>query len=505
MCENRIKPDFWKTFLIPHKNLHIVGMLGRFSTNNKISKIALLISLLGCCYPVFLMHLNEPVIHLWDEASYAHNALQMLKHKNPLVVYAFDQPDLYNTKPPLVIWLMAASIKLLGWNELAVRLPAALAGIGCVWLVFAWLNKATQNMFTAFCGALVLMSSYAFTGWHIARTGDTDVWLAFFLLSGVYQCWLYTVSKQNTHWYLFVLSIAAACLSKGISGLLPLPGCLAFMFHQNRFNALPPLKHLLMGLLLWIVLVPGYYLVRESMQSGFLAMVWQNEVGGRLHTQTFINPQGNLPAYVYLKAMITENRYLLWIWILPVALISLLIKRANRAGLMAIYCALSILAIISLSKTKLPWYDAPLYPFFALIIALALDEWSKQIRLLPWFLVILSIYPFYQIIHRNLHPVDEFNFPQALHYFRQNKQVKEKMVVYERHMLYPIHFYLTRDSIEGYRSAMVSPAEARLKENDWVMTLTEERKKELQDVYHTELSGSYYNCTLHRITGIQHD
>jgi 4-amino-4-deoxy-L-arabinose transferase-like glycosyltransferase len=66
--------------------------------------------LLALCYPVFFLHLNEPVMHLWDESSYAHNAMQMIKHKKPLVVYAFDVPDTYNTKPPFVVWMMAISI-----------------------------------------------------------------------------------------------------------------------------------------------------------------------------------------------------------------------------------------------------------------------------------------------------------------------------------------------------------------------------------------------------------
>jgi 4-amino-4-deoxy-L-arabinose transferase-like glycosyltransferase len=68
-------------------------------------------------------------ISLFDEALYANNALEM-SHTNNFFVLTLDyKPDLYNTKPPLAIWLMAASIKLFGANEWAIRFPSILAFI----------------------------------------------------------------------------------------------------------------------------------------------------------------------------------------------------------------------------------------------------------------------------------------------------------------------------------------------------------------------------------------
>src|SRR5687767_10138855 len=46
-------------------------------------------------------------IRIWDEAIYANNALEMTETGNLLVLHNNGEPSLYNTKPPLNIWLQA--------------------------------------------------------------------------------------------------------------------------------------------------------------------------------------------------------------------------------------------------------------------------------------------------------------------------------------------------------------------------------------------------------------
>src|SRR5688572_17362545 len=69
-------------------------------------------------------------IRIWDEAIYANNALEMTETENLLVLHNNGEPSLYNTKPPLNIWLQALSIRVFGINEFAIRLPSYLALLG---------------------------------------------------------------------------------------------------------------------------------------------------------------------------------------------------------------------------------------------------------------------------------------------------------------------------------------------------------------------------------------
>src|SRR6516164_9400337 len=74
--------------------------------------------------------LNEP-----DEGRYSEIAHEMIETGDWLVPHFWYLPHL--DKPPVTYWLVAASVKLFGLNEWAVRLPVALAGISGV--IAAWL------------------------------------------------------------------------------------------------------------------------------------------------------------------------------------------------------------------------------------------------------------------------------------------------------------------------------------------------------------------------------
>src|SRR6185295_17365300 len=101
---------------------------------------------------VIFYRLGQHPVYWWDEARVALNSLEMLNHPG-LVVRYDGAPELWNTKPPLAIWLNALSLTLFGVNEWALRLPAALAGIGTVLAVYNFTNRLSGK-FTGLLAAL---------------------------------------------------------------------------------------------------------------------------------------------------------------------------------------------------------------------------------------------------------------------------------------------------------------------------------------------------------------
>lgn len=73
-------------------------------------------------FPLFL-HMDTLSARLFDESRQVLNALEMLRSGDWLVTRYQGVADLYNTKPPLLFWLITASYALLGPGELAMRLP----------------------------------------------------------------------------------------------------------------------------------------------------------------------------------------------------------------------------------------------------------------------------------------------------------------------------------------------------------------------------------------------
>src|SRR5262245_6165309 len=77
-------------------------------------------------YPVFGF-LDMLPIRIWDESRLAANAFEMYFNHDYIVTRYGGLPDLWSTKPPLMIWLQVLCMHFVGFNEIAVRLPSAIS------------------------------------------------------------------------------------------------------------------------------------------------------------------------------------------------------------------------------------------------------------------------------------------------------------------------------------------------------------------------------------------
>jgi len=78
--------------------------------------------------PIF-QRLDFYTIRIWDESRLAINAYEMYHSGNYLIPTYKGEPDMWSTKPPLMIWVQVLSMKLFGVNEMGIRLPSALAAL----------------------------------------------------------------------------------------------------------------------------------------------------------------------------------------------------------------------------------------------------------------------------------------------------------------------------------------------------------------------------------------
>ncbi len=73
----------------------------------------------------------------WANTYYSAAVRSMLRSWHNFVFASFDPGGLVSVdKPPLALWVEAASAKLLGYSGFAILLPEALAGVAAVWLLY---------------------------------------------------------------------------------------------------------------------------------------------------------------------------------------------------------------------------------------------------------------------------------------------------------------------------------------------------------------------------------
>jgi hypothetical protein len=128
-------------------------------------------------YPLVFHRLGDRELSSSHEARAAQDAQAMLLDRR------WDLPQLFDRKvelqkPPLYYWLVAGVAlargrPVDGW---AVRLPAALAGLGCA-LLLALLGGRRGRPIAGACAGLMLLTALHFT-W-LARVGRIDLPLAF--------------------------------------------------------------------------------------------------------------------------------------------------------------------------------------------------------------------------------------------------------------------------------------------------------------------------------------
>src|SRR5262249_16209318 len=132
---------------------------------------------------------------------------------------------LYFHKPPLLFWLSALSVKLLGISLFAIRLPAMLAGAACASAVFLWCAKYRSPLEGALGAAMLVTCPIALT---LSRLVYTDMLCAACITIAMTAVALDPELRLLRTSLLLGAFTGAAILAKSVAGLLPLMAVGAF-------------------------------------------------------------------------------------------------------------------------------------------------------------------------------------------------------------------------------------------------------------------------------------
>jgi 4-amino-4-deoxy-L-arabinose transferase-like glycosyltransferase len=318
---------------------------------------------------LLLAPLSTYPLELWDESRVAVNALEMLwKGPGLITTYGF-QPDLWNTKPPLLVWLITATMTAFGPSEWAVRLPSALAAAVTVGIVMWFVWRLTRTVSAAVLACILLVASRGFYGSHAAATGDYDALLTCFTTA--YLCVLFfAVHRRRAPgaWILGAgLLMAAAVMTKSVAGVIPAAGMVPYMMLTRRWRR-PLTSVAYLGAAAIVVLATVcFYAGREMAAPGYLHAVLHNDLAGR-----YLDTIGNhrQPAMYYLTVIASNFSAGPFVLLLFAGLF--VATGRTRLGLVFSICtAATVLFVFTLSATKLRWYVLPAYPFLAAGTALS--------------------------------------------------------------------------------------------------------------------------------------
>jgi len=306
------------------------------------------------------------------DALYSHIAQQMAKNGDWVTPYANGVRFL--DKPPMMYWLMALSYRVLGCNEFAARLPAALAVLGISVLMFLMGKRAggASAGFTAGMAVALCIGTFLFT-----RQAFPDVIFVFFLTLAIFAFHEWYLNERNPLLpaLLFYASLAGAVLTKSLIGLVfPVAIIMIFLIAARDLRRVLHL-HILKGSLLFICLALPWHILAARRNPGFLWYFFVNE--------QFLRFMGKRQPVDYESISLPVFWALVLLWLFPWSAFLPAIRHLFRKfswqelrtrctiWLCAIW-AVVVLAFFSVSS-RIEHYSMPIFPPLALLLAVALS------------------------------------------------------------------------------------------------------------------------------------
>jgi 4-amino-4-deoxy-L-arabinose transferase-like glycosyltransferase len=323
---------------------------------------------------------------LWnpDEPRYTEVAREMRQSGDYIVPHL--NGEVYSQKPPLQMWAMLAAAAVTGGlDETAARLPAALAAIGTVLLVF----RIGFRLFGR--GAAALSAAVFATASHIlwqGRVGQIDMLLIFLVTLAVWF-WVRAWTEQRPALnLLFFAAAGLGTLAKGpVSLLPPLISILVFcLWTRNETSTRDTrvgwglLRDLRVGrgLLVYLGVVLAWGI--PALVRGGSAYIEQ--IGFRQTVTRYAEPWHHFaPPWYYLQSVLAD--FAPWILVLPAAVVAgwrFFGGRERRAFQFAICWVVVTLVFFSISSAKRSVYVLTMFPALALLVGTGLDALARRAR-----------------------------------------------------------------------------------------------------------------------------
>jgi 4-amino-4-deoxy-L-arabinose transferase-like glycosyltransferase len=362
------------------------------SFNNRFGHYALLLAVAGV---LIFPHLGRPSLWDIDEGNNAEAAREMMESEN-WIVPTFNY-QLRVDKPALLYWLQIAGYRLCGVNELAARLPSALAALLTVLLVYE-LSRGMFNPATALIAGIMVVSTIGFCA--SAHFANPDALLHACTTLSLLIFWR-SYAKSGRGWFV-PAGIAAgfAVLAKGPVGLvLPLAVVASFLLWSGQLRLLWDRRLMWGGLAFTLVALPWYIWVTNDTKGDFLRGFF-----GTHNVNRFLNPMENHRGPVFYYLAVLAVGFAPWSIFSGFAAWYGTGERGrqddgNTVGELKIgavyrflWCWIAVyLLFFSLAATKLPNYILPVYTPLAILTARFLERWRRQAIAPPHWAFLLSL------------------------------------------------------------------------------------------------------------------
>lgn len=332
---------------------------------------------------IYSINTQGLMLYALDEAKNAGCAREMYQSEEWIVPMFNGQ--LRTDKPPLHYYHMMLSFRVFGVNPFAARFFSGIYGALTVLLVFLFSKKHLGIKAAVWSVAALLASIHMAFQFHFAVP---DPYLIFFLtLAGF--CFFEAYQNPKLKYLIgLYLGVALGTLAKGPVAI-GLPGLifLVFLLTQRQVNwqTLRPLKPFLGAIFVVILVLPWYLLVWQATNGQWVKdFLFTHNLNRYAETMESHRSFFVLPIIFPLVGMLPLGVFL------PQAIRTAWKQKESITSftLVAIAC---FVVFFMFSRTYLPNYTAPAYPYLAILIGNYLAKTTVHSRLKIGYLLLMII------------------------------------------------------------------------------------------------------------------
>lgn len=316
----------------------------------------------------------------WDESRNGVNAFEMLQNKHYFGLYYDGVIDSWNSKPPLMIWLISLSYKIFGVSVLALRIASYLAFIATLFVLYKIITQFETKTFAFYCIG-ILVTCKAFMGYHMGLNGDFDMLLTFFLTCSLYYFLKFHI---NQNFYAIIYAaffISCAFLTKGPPAFIYLPGFLIYLIIRKDLSKTLKSVQFWIGILVITSFIAIWYLNSKSYtyvdkshygSKNPIETLFMHDTFNRLFSSSFKSDASQDYGFV-LSVM--ESRFGIWFYAATASALILLILKRNVLKLklpeiikkplvvLSFCISLPIITLLTFSSNQNSWYLSPIFFF----------------------------------------------------------------------------------------------------------------------------------------------
>lgn len=367
----------------------LIGSVICFHLNKK--KISLILLFIGSLGLGFFIANLDPFLMLWDEQYHALVAKHMTEnpfkptlYSIPLLEYDYRNwtgNHIWLHKQPLFLWQMALSLKIFGFNELAVRLPSIVLHAFATLMIYR-IGKISYSDTVGYYGAIFFAVAYYPLELIAGRfsTDHNDVSFLFYITASFWS-WFEYQRSNKTHWLILTgLFSGCAVLVKWLVGLLVYAVWIITIVANERKNRIQLKSYypLLLSLFItFLVFIPWqlYILYKYPLEAKF------EFIYNTRHFFEVIEYHGGNSWFHFkaLKDIYGEGDAVPYIYLL--GLILLLKNVVSNTYRVAILSAIVITyTFYTLAATKMTSFCIIVSPFAFLGLAALIDSFIKMLQ-----------------------------------------------------------------------------------------------------------------------------